>query len=68
MRPLLLDIGRCSGFTSLADERVWCDHKDTCARFLSFVDWDSGIIDNHKGVSVTMAVENCQRKIEVGEV
>ena len=64
-KPLPLDIGRCSGrFNFDADNTHWCEHKDTCARYLSFVHWDKGVVDDYRGISVSMAIESCDHKIE----
>lgn len=65
-RALSLDEGRCSGrFDFDADNTRWCDRKDSCKRYLSFVYWDRYIVDCYKGISVSMAVQDCQRIIEV---
>ncbi len=65
-RALPLDVGRCSGrFDFDADNSRWCERKDKCQRYMSFAHWDRGIVDNYKGIPVSMAVDNCQHMIEV---
>ncbi len=65
-RPLMFDVSRCSGrFDFDADNTRWCEHKDTCARYLSFVYWDKGKVPDYRGISVTMAMDECEIKIEV---
>lgn len=64
----MFDVSRCSGrFDFDADNTRWCEHKDTCARYLSFVYWDKGKVPDYRGIAVTMAAENCEIKIGVGE-
>lgn len=66
MKPLLLDVGRCSGRIDFdAENTRWCDHKETCARYLTFVKWDQGHVPHYRGISVSMAIDNCTHKIEV---
>ena len=65
-KPLPLDVGRCSGrFDFDADNTRWCDHKETCARYLTFVKWDQGHVPHYRGIGVSMAIDNCTHKIEV---
>jgi hypothetical protein len=67
-RPLPYDIQRCAGrFDFDADDGEWCAHRDTCARYLTFTDWDQRIVDNYKGIAVGMGVRDCTIKIEVVE-
>lgn len=65
-KTLALDTSRCSGRMDLLPDGHWCRQRDSCQRYLALVDWDkkAGLPD-YKGISVTMAVPNCQNKIEV---
>ena len=65
-RPLMFDVSRCSGrFDFDADNTRWCEHKDTCARYLSFTQWDHGHIPHYRGIAVHMAMDDCTQRIEV---
>jgi hypothetical protein len=65
-RPLFYDVARCAGRMDFnADDTRWCDQRETCARYLSFSKWDVGVVPDYQRISVMMAGENCQHKIEV---
>lgn len=65
-KPLLYDVARCSGRLTFDDNGPhWCDQRETCARYLTFSKWDVGVVPDYQRISVFMAVENCQNKIEV---
>lgn len=60
------DVSRCAGRMDMLPDGHWCRQRDTCQRYLAFSEWDreAGIPD-YRGISVTMAIPNCQHKIEV---
>lgn len=63
---LPFDKARCSGRMDFEPGGQWCEQRDTCARYLSFTQWDSKVgRGNYRGVLVVMAVRDCQNKIEV---
>lgn len=70
MKTLPLDYSRCSGRTGFTiDGPQWCEHKDTCQRYLAFSKWDDKAgITNYRGISVFMAMQDCRHKIEVEDV
>lgn len=66
MRPLPFDIARCCGRMGLSPRSDTCSERDTCMRYVSFSQLDviAGF-ENYRNISVAMAVENCEHKIEV---
>ena len=64
-RPLPFDTSRCSGRFDFEHDGKWCEHKDTCARYLSFVYWDKGKVPDYRGIAVHMAMDDCTQRIEV---
>ena len=62
---LPFDKARCSGRMDFDPDGQWCEHRDTCQRYLAFTAWDreAGIPD-YRGISVTMATPDCRNKIE----
>ena len=64
MKSLPFDIARCSGRMDLLPDGQWCDQRDTCKRYLSFVSWDRGVVPDYRGIGVSMATPDCQHKIE----
>lgn len=69
MKTLPLDVSRCSGRRNFDPDGLWCPEHESCQRYQALVFWDkaAGVTD-YKGVGVTMAVANCQMKIDVLEV
>lgn len=73
MKTLALDISRCSGtirFNNAPEGEFpahdTCPERDTCQRYLAFVKWDKdAVIPDYRGISVTMAAEECGIKIEL---
>lgn len=65
MKTLPLDIARCAGRYDLMPDGQWCPQRDTCQRYLAFVQWDRAAgLPDYRGISVFMAVESCGHKIE----
>lgn len=74
MKTLMYDISRCAGRYAFGDgldddPSNWCPERDTCARYMSFVNWDakSGLTD-YQSVPVTMGRPDCNDKIEDPDV
>lgn len=69
MKTLPYDVSRCAGRYDFDPEGQWCPERDTCQRYLAFVEWDkqAGIPD-YRGISVTMGQPDCGVKIEAVEV
>lgn len=65
MTTLPYDVSRCSGRFDLRTDGEWCPERDTCKRYLSFSKWDDGVVPDYQRISVFMAAEDCQYKIEV---
>jgi hypothetical protein len=62
---LPLDVSRCTGF-DLGVE--WCPERETCQRHLAWSQWDAEpVIPDYKGIPISMAVRDCEHKIEVSE-
>ena len=64
MSALPFDIARCAGRFDLMPEGQWCAERDTCKRYLAFVQWDRGVVQDYRGIRVNMAVPDCRHKIE----
>lgn len=66
MRPLPFDTARCCGRMGLSPRSDTCSERDTCMRYVSFSQLDiTAGFEDYRSISVEMAVENCQEKIEV---
>ena len=66
---LPLDVSRCTGCFDLRPDADWCIEKETCRRYLAWRKWDAEAgITNYKGIPVSMAVRDCEHKIEVSEI
>ena len=72
MKTLPHDVSRCSGVirfnSAVGDEppaHDTCPERDTCQRYQAWRHWDkeAGVPD-YRGISVSMAVEDCRHKIE----
>ncbi|QLI49459.1 hypothetical protein vBPaeMUSP18_06 [Pseudomonas phage vB_PaeM_USP_18] len=65
---LPFDKARCSGRMDFHPEGPACEHRDTCARYLAFTQWDrKSAKGNYRGALVVMAVRDCKNKIEAPE-
>ena len=64
MRGLPFDIARCAGLFDLMPDGKWCPERDTCKRYLAFVQWDRGVVPDYRSIRVNMAVPDCRHKIE----
>jgi len=62
---LPLDVSRCTGFDLDGDR---CPERMTCQRYLAWGKWDvEACVHDYKGIPVSMAVRDCEHKIEVSE-
>ena len=64
MKTLPHNIARCAGRFDLMPDGQWCPERDTCKRYLAFVQWDRGIVESYQGMRVNMAVPDCRHKID----
>lgn len=62
IRPLPFDVERCTG---QLDYSTLCPERHDCARFLSREQWDRGNVPHYQPIPVSIAVTNCNKKIEV---
>lgn len=68
MVTLLYDTARCCGRLDFLPDGHWCKQRDTCQRYLAFIEWDRAAgIPDYRCISVTMAVPDCKHKIEVSQ-
>lgn len=66
MTTLPYDVQRCTGRMGSTH---WCKQRNSCQRYLAFVQWDKDAkIPEPVRISTAMAVTNCQHKIEVNNV
>ncbi|MAG68372.1 MAG: hypothetical protein Tp138OMZ00d2C19078221_22 [Prokaryotic dsDNA virus sp.] len=65
MTTLPFDIARCAGRFDLMPDGQWCPERDTCQRYLAFVQWDRGVVADYRSIRVNMAAPDCKHKIEV---
>jgi len=69
MKTLDYDTSRCSARFDFEEDGAWCDQRQTCQRFLAWIEWDRAAgIPHYRGIPVTMGRANCDIKIEVVEV
>jgi hypothetical protein len=61
VKPLLFDVTRC---TAQLDYSELCAARNTCARFLTWSEWDKGRIPEYRAVPIMPARRNCHLKIE----
>lgn len=62
---LLLDVSRCTGRYDFSDDSRWCPERNTCQRYLEFINMDKTTeIPEYRSIRVSMAVEHCEHKIE----
>lgn len=65
---LPLDVSRCAGRYDFSDDPQWCPERNTCKRYLAFIELDRAAgIPDYRGIPVSMAVPNCGHKIEHNE-
>ena len=73
MKNLSYDTSRCAGRYAFGDgldddPDNWCSERNTCARYMAFIDWDAKAgIPDYRGISVTMGRLDCKDKIEITE-
>jgi hypothetical protein len=65
---LPLDVSRCSGRYDFDPNGEWCPERHTCQRYMAWQTWDrnTGVM-NYQNLSCSMAVRDCEHKIEVSE-
>ena len=64
MTTLPFDIARCAGRFDLMPNGQWCPERDTCKRYLAFVHWDRGIVQDYQCMRLKMADPDCQQNNE----
>jgi hypothetical protein len=68
MKKLAYDMARCAARFNFTAGGKWCEHRQSCQRFLAFTEWDKAAgIPHYRGIPVTMGRADCDIKIEVGE-
>ena len=66
METLDYDTARCSARLDFDPDGKWCEHRNTCQRFLAWTEWDRAAgIPHYRGIAVTMGRQDCGIKIEV---
>ena len=69
METLDYDTARCSGRFEFDHNGQWCGQRQTCQRFLAWIEWDrKAEIPHYRGIAVTMGQKDCGIKIEVEEL
>jgi hypothetical protein len=65
---LPIDVPRCAGRYDFDPDGEWCPERMSCERYLAWADrYKNTLTPDYRGISCSMAVRDCEHKIEVSE-
>jgi len=69
MKTIPYDVTRCAARMDFDPDGKWCEHRNTCQRFMAWSEWDAAAgIPHYRGIAVVMGREDCGIKIETLEI
>ena len=69
METLAYDVSRCAARMDFNLDGKWCEHRQTCQRYLAWSEWDkaAGIL-HYRCIIVMMGREDCLYKLKTEEL